>query len=333
MSQNITFLGNNYSNVPAVNLPKTGGGTAKFTDVSPTTAVEEDVTSGKIFFKADGTQGTGTNSGGGSSTPTLVTKNITANGTYNASSDSADGYSSVTVNVPTPTPSLQTKSVTPSESSQTVTPDSGYDGLSSVSVGAISSTYVGSDITRRSSANLTASGATVTAPAGYYAEVATKSVASGSASTPATAITANPTISVSSSGLITSSVSGSKSITPTVNAGYVSSGTAGTVSVSGSKTQQLTTKAAATIYPSTTDQTIASGTYLTGIQTIKAVTVSGLSAGNIASGVTVKVGDSADDDRITSVTGTLSFVTYYTGSSDPSASTGSDGDIYLKVVT
>lgn len=35
--------------------------------------------------------------------PTLVTKSITANGTYNASSDSADGYSSVTVAVPTVT--------------------------------------------------------------------------------------------------------------------------------------------------------------------------------------------------------------------------------------
>ena len=32
-------------------------------------------------------------------TPTLITKSITANGTYNASSDNADGYSSVTVNV------------------------------------------------------------------------------------------------------------------------------------------------------------------------------------------------------------------------------------------
>lgn len=31
---------------------------------------------------------------------TLITKSITANGTYNASSDNADGYSSVTVNVP-----------------------------------------------------------------------------------------------------------------------------------------------------------------------------------------------------------------------------------------
>lgn len=40
--------------------------------------------------------------GGGGSSATLITKEITANGTYNASSDSADGYSSVTVNVPTP---------------------------------------------------------------------------------------------------------------------------------------------------------------------------------------------------------------------------------------
>lgn len=37
--------------------------------------------------------------GGGGSSPVLVTKSITANGTYNASSDNADGYSSVTVNV------------------------------------------------------------------------------------------------------------------------------------------------------------------------------------------------------------------------------------------
>lgn len=35
--------------------------------------------------------------------PTIVSKNITANGTYNASSDSADGYNPVTVNVPGPT--------------------------------------------------------------------------------------------------------------------------------------------------------------------------------------------------------------------------------------
>lgn len=37
---------------------------------------------------------------GGGSAPTLITKSITSNGTYNASSDNADGYSSVTVSVP-----------------------------------------------------------------------------------------------------------------------------------------------------------------------------------------------------------------------------------------
>lgn len=31
------------------------------------------------------------------------------------------------------------------------------------------------------------------------------------------------------------------------------------------------------------------------------------------------------------ITGTLTFVTYYTGTSDPSSSLGSNGDIYLKV--
>lgn len=36
----------------------------------------------------------------GGTTPTLITKSITQNGTYDASADNADGYSSVTVNVP-----------------------------------------------------------------------------------------------------------------------------------------------------------------------------------------------------------------------------------------
>lgn len=65
MAKNITLLGASYSNVPAVELPQTGGGTAKFTDTSPTTATDSDVASGKIYFKADGTQSTGTGSGGG----------------------------------------------------------------------------------------------------------------------------------------------------------------------------------------------------------------------------------------------------------------------------
>lgn len=65
MAQNITLLGANYSAVPGVQLPKTGGGTALFTDVTPTTANASDVAQGKIFFDAAGTQKTGTASGGG----------------------------------------------------------------------------------------------------------------------------------------------------------------------------------------------------------------------------------------------------------------------------
>ena len=126
------------------------------------------------------------------------------------------------------------------------------------------------NIPTKTSSDLTASGATVTAPAGYYASAASKAVASGSAATPATTITANPTISVdSSTGVITASVSASQSVTPSVSPGYVSSGTAGTVTVSGSDTSQMTTQAAQTITPGTSDQTIAAGTYLTGAQTIK----------------------------------------------------------------
>lgn len=78
MAQNITLLNASYSDVPAVTLPKTGGGTAKFTDVTPTTATDADVASGKIYFKADGTQSTGTASGGITPTGNI---NITTAGT------------------------------------------------------------------------------------------------------------------------------------------------------------------------------------------------------------------------------------------------------------
>lgn len=67
MAQNISLWGAQYSGVPSILLPKTGGGTASFVDVTPTTATASDVAQGKIFYTANGTQTTGTNSGGGGS--------------------------------------------------------------------------------------------------------------------------------------------------------------------------------------------------------------------------------------------------------------------------
>lgn len=131
----------------------------------------------------------------------------------NYTAHGADGEA-ITGTATSGSPNLQAKTnIAPTESSQTITADSGYDGLSSVQINAISSTYVGSGITRRSSTDLTASGATVTAPAGYYQSAATKAVASGTEGTP-----------TATKGTVSNH---SVSVTPSVTntAGYISGGT------------------------------------------------------------------------------------------------------------
>lgn len=88
MAQNITLLGASYSAVPAVTLPKTGGGTASFTDVTDTTAAASDVASGKYFYTSAGVRTQGTNSGGGGGSGLTLLKTY-AMGTLSTSSTSA----------------------------------------------------------------------------------------------------------------------------------------------------------------------------------------------------------------------------------------------------
>lgn len=65
------------------------------------------------------------------------TKQISTNGTHNVSD-----YANAEVNVQGGGATLQSKTVTPTENTQNVEPDSGYDGLSGVTVNPIPSSYV-----------------------------------------------------------------------------------------------------------------------------------------------------------------------------------------------
>ena len=94
MAQNITLLGASYSDVPAVLLPKTGGGTARFDDCSVVTAAAADVASGKVFIASDGTVTTGTSSGGGGHGYTLLGSNDFS---ANTTSTSNTSLGSITV--------------------------------------------------------------------------------------------------------------------------------------------------------------------------------------------------------------------------------------------
>lgn len=210
----------------------------------------------------------------------------------------------VTVNVPVGvTIKNQTKSITPTESPQTVTFDSGYTGLSLVDVGAISSTYIGSDIERRDENDLTISGAKVTIPAGYYTTSISKSVTSGTAGTP-----------TATKGTVSNN---QISITPKVTntTGYITGGTkngtavivsaselvGGTLNITSNGTKDVTNYASVnvnvpssgttinnqdvTVTPSESSQSVTADSKYTGLGT---VTVEGIPSTYVGSGIAKK---------------------------------------------
>lgn len=170
-------------------------------------------------------------------------------GVVTASHTQGTGY--VTGGTTTGTLNLTTqagKTVTPTETEQTVVAAGRYT-TGAVKVGAISSTYIGSDIAQNDSDDLTVSGDTVNVPAGYYAEAASKAVASGTAGTP-----------TATKGTVTNH---SVSVTPSVTnaTGYITGGTkngtavtvsaselvSGTLTISSSGTKDVTNYASASV--------------------------------------------------------------------------------------
>lgn len=63
MAQNVTIAGAAYSSVPAINLNKTGGGTAIYVDTTDADATAKDITKGKTAY-VGGSKIMGTNTGG-----------------------------------------------------------------------------------------------------------------------------------------------------------------------------------------------------------------------------------------------------------------------------
>lgn len=214
----------------AINKVKYGNQT--LIDLSTdTVSSAEHILLGKVGHLRDGTVVTGTASGGDQH------GTIWQDGQGNVHLDDESGIA------------LQSKTATPSESQQVIEADEGYYALDTVTVNAISSSYVGSGVTRRSSSDLTAVYDTVNVPAGYYASQASKTVAAGTQGTP----------TLNRSEVTNNSVT----ITPTVIniQGYINGGrltgnsttvtasqlVSGTYSVTSSGTKDVTNYASASV--------------------------------------------------------------------------------------
>lgn len=73
MAQNVIINGVTYQNVPEVDIPKNGGGTAKFYDTSSADITSTDVLTGKTGFNASGSVSGGM-ANNGSTSGTISTK-------------------------------------------------------------------------------------------------------------------------------------------------------------------------------------------------------------------------------------------------------------------
>lgn len=73
MAQNVIINGVTYQNVPEVDIPKSGGGTAKFFDTAAADATGADILTGKTAFGASGSV-SGSMANNGATNGTISTK-------------------------------------------------------------------------------------------------------------------------------------------------------------------------------------------------------------------------------------------------------------------
>ena len=172
---------------PSGNIDITSAGVTDVTNYATATVASAGTVSGYVYVNENGSWSVNNETG-------AVSVVIEDSGGYidaeNSGWVNTDNYGTISDAVINYTfisnTTLSTQSataITPTESSQTAVAKGKFT-TGAVTVNAIPSNYVGSGITSRSSTDLTASGATVTAPSGYYASSATKTVASGTAGTP-----------------------------------------------------------------------------------------------------------------------------------------------------
>ena len=219
-----------------------------------TVASSDDILAGKVGHLRDGTVVTGTASGGDQH------GTIWQDGQGYVHLDDESGIA------------LQSKTATPTESQQVIEADQGYYALDTVTVGAISSSYVGSGVSRRSSSDLTANGATVTAPAGYYSASASKSVASGSVVPSIEYSGDDISVWVDNTGLVHVEGGYSATVNPVSTSGWIDSSASTEVEIALQNTYQLSTQAAKTVTPTTSSQTaVTAGKYTTGAVTVAAM--------------------------------------------------------------